>query len=409
MNKSLLKEFKAAGVSYSVAVKDLGIPRSSLHAALHGEETPRVKRIVPLIRLWLKQRGAQKAIFKTASMSRFLLTRNASIAEAAKAMSVAGAKNLSPLEAERMIRSGEWDSEERFKKFEAFLEEKKYGGQKKMLTKISLPDEVIESFHLSRDPFTNEMAEHDDIMDTRELARAEKKIMTAVDKSGWVALTGPVGCGKTTLLKRVEAKLARRRDVVIVKPRTIEKQFLGASHVCDSILQDLGVTELLSRRTLEHKARLVGRVLEEAFKDNKKVILLIDEAHLLRADALLALKRLFELEIGFKKLLSIILVGQDFLARNLRTNFQLSEVSQRVDLYELGSINGSLGAYLAHKLERAGASNKELFDRSAVKAIGERFDTPLAVNNIAAAALIAAHDLGERMVTKEIIQSIQGS
>jgi type II secretory pathway predicted ATPase ExeA len=308
-----------------------------------------------------------------------------------------------------MIRSGEWDSEERFKKFEAFLEEKKYGGQKKMLTKISLPDEVIESFHLSRDPFTNEMAEHDDIMDTRELARAEKKIMTAVDKSGWVALTGPVGCGKTTLLKRVEAKLARRRDVVIVKPRTIEKQFLGASHVCDSILQDLGVTELLSRRTLEHKARLVGRVLEEAFKDNKKVILLIDEAHLLRADALLALKRLFELEIGFKKLLSIILVGQDFLARNLRTNFQLSEVSQRVDLYELGSINGSLGAYLAHKLERAGASNKELFDRSAVKAIGERFDTPLAVNNIAAAALIAAHDLGERMVTKEIIQSIQGS
>ena len=276
-----------------------------------------------------------------------------------------------------------------------------------MLTKVSLSEEVLEFFSLKRDPFTNEMESQEDILDTKELARAEKKILNAVEKGGWIAVTGPVGSGKSTLIKRVESKLRKRPEVALVKPRTIEKQFLGASHVCDSILQDLGVTELLHRRTLEHKARLVGRVLEEAFKDNRRVIVLIDEAHLLRADALLALKRIYEFEIGFKKLLSIILVGQDFLAKNLKTNFQLSEVSQRVDLYEIGSLNGSLGLYIRHKLERAGCS-RELFDNSAFRAIGERFDMPLSVNNLAAAALVAAHDLGEKHVSGEIVRSIQG-
>lgn len=402
MSKSLLEQFNAAAVSLAVAARDMGIPKTSLHAALHGGTEANRKRVEPLIRQWLAARK-HATTFKTERQTRTLTAQGATVAEAAEAIALDAAA------AARMITSGEWDTEERYQRFKKFIDEKKYGGTRKMLTKISLSEEVIDYFSLKRDPFTGEMAEHEDIMDTKEMSRAEKKIMNAVDRGGWIAVTGPIGSGKTTLIKRVEGKLAKRRDIALVKPRTIEKQFLGASHVCDSILTDLGAAEMLHRRTLEHKARLVGRVLEEAYKDNKRVILLIDEAHLLRADALLALKRIFEFEIGFKKLLSIILVGQDFLARNLRTNFQLSEVSQRVDLYELGALNGSLGAYLAHKLERAGAANKEIFDRSAIKAIGDRFDTPLSVNNIAAAALVAAHDLGEKHVTGEIVKSIQGS
>ena len=61
----LLKEFEATGLSYTVAAKDIGIPRSSLHAALHGSEMPSVKKIIPLIRIWLKDRRAQK-VFRTA-------------------------------------------------------------------------------------------------------------------------------------------------------------------------------------------------------------------------------------------------------------------------------------------------------------------------------------------------------
>ena len=403
MSRSLLEQFECAGISYSVAAKEMGLPRSTLHMALHGDEhinRQKWAEVSAQVKAWLAKRQGRK-IFKTQSMSRYLAVRNIPVSAAALAL------GLDEAEAYRMIYSGEWDSEDRYKKFHSFLDDKKYGEAKKMLTKISLDDDVLAHFGLKRDPFTNEMESGDDIMDTKEMSRAEKKIMNAVDKGGWIAVTGMVGSGKSTLIKKVEAKLARRRDVVIVKPRTIEKQFLGASHVCDSILQDLGTNNVLTHRTLEFKARLVGRTLEEAYKDNKRVIVLIDEAHLLRPDALLALKRIYEFEIGFKKLLSIILVGQDFLARQLKTNFNLTEVSQRVDLYEIGSLNGSLGAYVRHKLERAGSGGKEIFDHSAFKAIGKHYDTPLMVNNIAAAALIKARDVGEKIVTGEIVESIQ--
>jgi len=230
--------------------------------------------------------------------------------------------------------------------------------------------------------------------------------MVAVDRAGWTAITGEVGSGKSTLLKRVEARLLKKKDVLMVRPRIIEKQFLGASHVCDSILQDIGSHAALTHRTLEFKARLVGRTLEESFRDGKKVVILIDEAHLLRDDALLALKRIYEFEIGFKKLLAIILVGQVGLARRLKTNFNLAEVSQRVDLYEIGSLNGALGSYVRHKLERAGNGDKEIFEPGAIKAMLEKGDTPLGVNNVAAAAMIAAWDVGEKKVTAATIKGI---
>lgn len=398
MNK-LLADFTETGVSYTVVAKDMGLARSTLHKTLRRNDP--LAANTRIVKQWLATRRA-RSFYKTGRQMGLLQKNGFTTAECAGALGVAA------VELQKSLESGEWKDEAEFRRFQKYIDDRKEGGKKKMLTKITLPEEVLEYFHLARDPFSNEMEGQDDILDTKELGRAEKKILNAVDKGGWIAVTGPVGSGKSTLLKKIKAKLARRRDVAIVEPRTLEKQFLGASHVCDSILQDLGTASVLTHRTLEHKARLVGRTLEEAYKDNRRVIVLIDEAHLLRPDALLALKRIYEFEIGFKKLLSIILIGQESLARQLRTNFQLTEVSQRVDLYEIGSLNGSLGAYVQHKLDRAGGAGRELFDRSAYKEIGKHWDTPLMVNNVAAAALLRAKDLGEKVVNGEIVGLVQG-
>jgi len=91
----------------------------------------------------------------------------------------------------------------------------------------------------------------------------------------------------------------------------------------------------------------------------------------------------------------------------LKKDLALAEVSQRVDLFELGALNGAIGDYLDHKLARAGLhGNREVFDKSALKAMHERADTPLSLNNLAAAAMIATHDLGEKIVTGEIVKSV---
>jgi len=405
MTHSLLKDWRKLGISYRIGAEETGIPRSVLYGFLHGQKKlGQRSNPEPIIRAYLESKRPALVV-ETPPMAKELFGLGLTVKQAAEAL------KLPKGDLYRYLAQGKWPNQQTVDAFRVWLDQSKERGKKKMLTKISLTEEVLYNFGLKRDPFTNEMESTEDIFDMRELARAEKKILIAAEKNGWVAVTGPVGSGKTTLLKRVEARLAKKKEIVIIKPRIIEKQYLGASHVCDSILQDMGTNAVLTHRTLEYKARLVGRTLEEAYRDGKKVVIVIDEAHLLRPEALLALKRIYEFEIGFKKLLSIILVGQQGLARQLKSNFELAEVSQRVDLYELGSLNGAVGAYIEHKLSRAGlnGADKDIFDRAALKAIGDRADTPLSVNNLAALALITAHDLSEKHVTGEIVKGIQGS
>lgn len=279
-----------------------------------------------------------------------------------------------------------------------------------MLTKLSLPSEVYKHFGLSRDPFTAELDSVEDIYESRALKRAERKTLDAIDRAGWVAVTGPVGSGKTTLLKKIEARLLDRKDVDLIRPQTLEKQYLSAGGICDALLEDLG-HPTQRKGQLEYKARAVGEMLRNHYRAGRKPVLIIDEAHLLRVEAILALKRLYEFEVGFKKLLAIVLVGQDSLARLLKTNVQLAEASQRIDLYEVETMKESLSAYLTHKLARAGAngSAETIFAPAAVKLMRERAETPLEINNLAAYALYTAYEFSETTVTADIVRDLKRS
>ena len=396
----LLAEFTALNVSYTVAAAELKLPRATIHAALHG--TPGKAHVhVPAIREWLRKRSARTVGYRTRPMMRMLLSTGLSVQVAAARL------GMEHSDLHDCLISGNWESVAVFRRVEELILDEKEKGGAKVLTKISLSEEVLEHFGLKRDPFTNEMDDDGDIVDTKESAKAERKIKTAIEKNGWCAVTGPVGSGKSTLIKKVKAWIVKRRDILVVEPRTLEKQFLGASHVCDALIEDLGGHVSSGQRTLEYKARMVARILEQSSRDGKKVVVLIDEAHLLRDEALLALKRIYEFELGFKKLLAIVLVGQHHLARRLKNNFALAEVGQRVDLYELGSLNGAIGNYLRHKLERAGAKDADIFEASALKAIARKADTPLAVNNLAAMAMITALDMGEKKISGEIVDAVQ--
>lgn len=403
--KTLLERFIATGVSWRIAAQEMGMSRTVLHEYLHGKRDANKKNPEPIILTWLesRERMAPK-IVKTKPTLRQLT--GLTIADAAKAL---GTETSVLYHA---LAQGDWPSQKLLDDFEKYVAAQKAKGEKKMLTKIALSEEHLAHYGMKRDPFTHEMESEEDIIELKALREAERKMLVAIDKSGWCAITGDVGSGKTTLIKKVKTRLAKRKDVVIVEPRTLEKQYLGAGHLCLSILRDLGTDSVSSKYDLESKARLVAESLVESCRDGRKVVILIDEAHLLRNDALLALKRLYEFEVGFRKTLSIVLVGQSPLARRLKSDFSLKEVSQRVDLYEIDGLNGQVGAYIAQKLERAGlnGASAEVFEKAAVKAFMERnADTPLAVNNLAAAALIAAWDLGERKVSAEIVRSIPGT
>ena len=64
--------------------------------------------------------------------------------------------------------------------------------------------------------------------------------------------------------------------------------------------------------------------------------------------------------------------------------------------------------YVAHRVRIAAGDVDKLFERGAVKRLAKQAATPLALGNLANAALLRAHNLGERKVVAALVNSDDG-
>ena len=161
----------------------------------------------------------------------------------------------------------------------------------------------------------------------------------------------------------------------------------------------------------------------ESAKAGNKHLLLIEEAHGLPLPTLKHLKRFFELKNGFERLLGIVLIGQTELAQKLsENNPAVREVVQRCEVVTLLPLtDGKLEGYLKHKFARVGADVSKILNQSAVDAVAERLTVksrtikgieqnsllyPLAVNNLVAAAMNQAAELGFEMVDGDVVWGV---
>ncbi len=135
--------------------------------------------------------------------------------------------------------------------------------------------------------------------------------------------------------------------------------------------------------------------------------------------ALKSLKRFWELEDGFKRLLGIVLVGQPELKAKLdeRQNFEAREVIRRIEVAELMPLDANLEAYLTHKLKRVGADPAAVLAANACDAMRQRLTRrngqavlsmlyPLVVNNLTTRAMNAAAALGAPIVDADVIRAL---
>ena len=409
-HKTQAARLKSLGIGHRSAGRDLGVPASTFSRyLLRGYLPDRLESELPgRLDHYLKTKEAEikrGSSFRAAPLNgRFVLL----------GITMEKLSELTGVERntlKRGVYDGLWESETIKNRIGNWIDQLIEAKEKKtMLVKVTPLEEVLNFHGLKRDAF-GEMESGDDFFETKALAGAEKKIVAAVDKPSWLAVIGEVGAGKSALLDKCKTRLAKRKDVVIVEPRVVQKENLKASHVLDAIIADIGADVVTTQQNLEHRARHVIASLEHANREGKKVLLVIEESHLLTDSALLTLKRLFEFKVAFKRLLAIVLVGQPLLLKRLRGNYFLSEVAQRIDCVQLNSLNGQLSQYIEFRLQRAGlnGASSQLFDKSAVKALAKIASTPLSLNNLCSAALIRAHDLREHVVSAETVEMAAAS
>jgi general secretion pathway protein A len=215
---------------------------------------------------------------------------------------------------------------------------------------------------------------------------------------GFLLITGDVGTGKTTLINALLTRLDK--DIIV-------------AHITDPVLEYLEFLNFIANEfniNMEFKSKgafltYFRRYLNNCYLKNKKVILIIDEAHRLDQELLEQIRLLSNIERWGTKLLNIFFVGQnefiDIISdTNNRALKQRIAINYHLDLLKEYEIE----KYIFHRLKVAG-NEENIFSTNVIDGIFSfSKGCPRLINIICDHALLTGYVRGVKIINAEIIK-----
>jgi general secretion pathway protein A len=220
-------------------------------------------------------------------------------------------------------------------------------------------------------------------------------------RKGFTVLTGEVGTGKTTLLRRALSSFSNRKvsTAFVFNPRLDVLDFL------EFVLTDFGLVPV--NRTKSGMLLQLNRWLIERFRMEETCVVVVDEAQNLSWELLEEIRLLTNLETSSEKLLQIVLSGQPELDEKLR-HPSVRQLRQRVSLWcrTQALTESQTHAYVAERLRIAGAS-WQIFSQDALDLV-HRYSKgiPRIINLICEHSLIVAYVEQVEQVTARIVEGV---
>lgn len=295
-----------------------------------------------------------------------------------------------------------------------------------LLRKQTINRDARAHFRIPRDPFTDEMTQDADVYLSDDIRYVRAAMRQTAQHGGMLAVIGESGSGKSTLRHDlIDWININHEPITVIEPyvlgledNEVKGKSLKSMDISSAIISSIN-PQAKPRRSAEARARQMHELLKNSALSGRKHLLIIEEAHGLPIPTLKHLKRFYELQEGFKKLLSIILIGQTELQTKLSEyNPEVREVVQRCEVVNIKPLDFKVEEYIKHKFARVDMDYTALFDASAFNEIINRLRVasnrrgekqvrslcyPLAVNNLVSNALNLAARIGSPTVTGEII------
>lgn len=254
-------------------------------------------------------------------------------------------------------------------------------------------------FGLKCEPFSLDL-DPKRVLRTEAIDAVDNRVQYVMRTGGILLVTGEVGAGKSTALRWCTQQLHPSKHRVL----WITASSGSILEVYRQLLDEFDIPTVanskafLTRRIREQVVNVVNQL-------HQQILLVIDEASLLRIEVFAELHTLTQFEGDSKPWLPIVLVGQKNLADNLlhRTVAPLaSRIIARTHLHEVDREH--MERYLAHHLTIAGIK-RNLYDASAITAIHQgSAGLYRKANNLARGALVAAAADRASSVTAEHVR-----
>ena len=239
-------------------------------------------------------------------------------------------------------------------------------------------------FGLSRTPFGKSIAAKD-LFARQAHAEAVARINFCVVESALGVITGDVGAGKTVSVRAAVSALDATRHQVIY----VANPAFGTRGLYVTIVRALGAEPRYQRAEL--MAQAADLLEAEESERHRRVVMVVDEAHLLGPDQLEELRLLTNSQMDSASPFAGILLGQPTLSRQLRMGM-FAALDQRIATrFTIKAMDLAESAnYLRHHIALAGREEPLFADDAIARLHRVSNGLPRALNNAATAALMAA-------------------
>jgi MSHA biogenesis protein MshM len=225
-------------------------------------------------------------------------------------------------------------------------------------------------------------------------------LIAARNGEGFIKISGEVGTGKTLLCRKFLASLGS--DFVSAY---IPNPYLEPRSLLLALAEELGVK--LERDVEQHQLmKALTHALLDYARQNKRVLVCLDEAQAMPLETLESLRLLTNLETEKRKLLQVVLFGQPELVERLDQP-SVRQLKQRITFhYHLGPLTfDDTDIYVGHRLTVAGHAGGRLFSRRAVRQLYQASGgVPRLINILAHKSLMAAFGEGAHQVEQRHVR-----
>ncbi|MGH1440514.1 MAG: ExeA family protein [Cellvibrionaceae bacterium] len=217
---------------------------------------------------------------------------------------------------------------------------------------------------------------------------------------GIVKVVGEVGSGKTMLCRMLPLKLVQGIDWVYLAHPS-----LSPEHTLHAITYELGLSLDEGTEKLSVMRALHNELLER-HRQNRRVVVLVEEAQGMPLETLEEIRLLSNLETDESKLLQIVLFGQPELDNKLSA-WEIRQLNERIthSLYLPPLDVEDIHNYLNFRLRFAGYKGPDIFTKKIAKKINKySLGLTRRINIIADKSLMLAYSQGRHHLKVRDIQ-----
>lgn len=239
------------------------------------------------------------------------------------------------------------------------------------------------------------------LYESAAMADALGRLSYVADRQLFAVVTADAGCGKSTLIRRFVSSLPKEEYIVLY----LSDSKLTPRWFYKGMLDQLGIESRFYRgdakRQLQKEVEIIRGV------QGKKVVCILDEAHLLEKETIEEFRFLLNYKFDSMSPMALVLAGQTELWEKLRLQ-RYAAVRQRIDIncvlphLDRSETERYIDSHLAYARGR-----QDIFTDKALDEIyRESTGIPRRINRICDGSLMYASQQNKRLIDEHLVRYV---